>query len=386
MRRYIWQDANWPFGLTTDAVSLAPILDSARKEQYRFLGALSLTPSQERLESTIANLTSTAVQSSDIEGERLDPVAVRSSVARRLGAPYAGASADDRTEGVVAMTLDATRDYDIDLTPERLFTWHAGLFPTSLGEDPKPWMGAFRTKTDDPMQIVSGPVGHARVHFEAPPGELVPAMMNDFIGWFNTSRTNENGLLRAATAHLWFETIHPFVDGNGRIGRAIADMALAQDENSADRFYSLSTQFSRDRKDYYAQLERAQTTSLDTTPWARWFVGELMRAISAAQATVDRARTATQFWEMHSDYDFNDRQRRVLWRILGEFEGSLNLRRYVAISRAPRATAQRDLAALVEDGVLTQVGQGKATHYELKFVKENVRSKRPRQFRPRVEA
>ena len=366
MRRYIWQDADWPFGLTTDAKALAPVLDEARKEQYRFLGALSLTPSHDRLESTIASLTSTAVQSSDIEGERLDPAVVRSSVARRLGVPYGDARADDRTEGAVAMTLDATRSYDADLTSRRLFTWHAGLFPISLGDDPKPWMGAFRTTTDDPMQIVSGPVGRERVHFEAPPAELVPSMMHDFIEWFNTSRNRENGLLRAATAHLWFETIHPFADGNGRIGRAIADMALAQDETSADRFYSLSAQLSRDRKHYYAELERAQKSSLDITPWAKWFVGEIMRAVSAAQATVERARAAATFWEMHSEYDFNDRQRRVLWRILGEFEGPLNLRRYVAISKAPRATAQRDLAALVEDGVLTQKGQGKATHYELR--------------------
>lgn len=215
------------------------------------------------------------------------------------------------------------------------------------------------------MQVVSGPAGRERIHYEAPPAEAVQAMMSDFLRWFNDSRADEHGLVRAALAHLWFETIHPFVDGNGRIGRAIADTALSQDERSADRFYSLSSQIAKERSDYYDALQHAQHGSLDVTPWILWFVGALERAIDTAGSTVARARNATAFWEKHGDYPFNPRQRRVLWRILGDFEGDLNLRKYIAIAKAPRATAQRDLAQLVEGGILEQVGQGKATRYML---------------------
>jgi Fic family protein len=192
-------------------------------------------------------------------------------------------------------------------------------------------------------------------------------MMSDYLHWFDRSHDAENGLVRAALAHLWFETIHPFVDGNGRVGRAIADLALAQDEKTPDRFYSLSAQIAKDRNAYYDALQSAQHGSLDVTPWVRWFVGALVGAIGEAEKTVTRARAAAQFWEVHRDYPFNTRQQQVLWRILGEFEGDLNLRKYIAISKAPRATAQRDLAQLVESGVFESIGHGKATHYVLKI-------------------
>lgn len=365
MRRYIWQDPEWP-ALQVDLGSLASLLDDARKRQFAFLGALFMAPGEQQLESVVANITDSAVDSSEIEGERLDPSAVRSSVARRLGAPHVAIRVDDRTEGVVDMTLDATRDYDTKLTRERLCSWQAGLFPTQVGEQPLPWAGNYRTAADEPMQIVSGPMGRERVHYEAPPAKSVPPMMSDFLDWFGRSRDKENGLVRAALAHLWFETIHPFIDGNGRIGRAIADMALAQDEKTPDRFYSLSAQIAKDRNAYYDALQSAQHGSLDVTAWVRWFVDALVSAIGDAQRTVNRARKVAQFWEMHRSYPFNTRQRQVLWAILGDFEGDLNLRKYVAISKAPRATAQRDLAQLVESGVLESTGQGKATHYLLK--------------------
>lgn len=364
MRRYIWQEPAWPH-FELDRPALAGPLDRTRRRQFAFLGAFSVVSPGQRLESTIDNLTESAVESSQIEGERLDPNAVRSSVARRLGVEHANIRADDRTEGVVEMTLDATRNYNSSLTHERLAHWHAGLFPIARGEQRQPWMGAYRSFKDGPMQVVSGPAGRERIHYEAPPAEAVQAMMSDFLRWFNDSRADEHGLVRAALAHLWFETIHPFVDGNGRIGRAIADTALSQDERSADRFYSLSSQIAKERSDYYDALQHAQHGSLDVTPWILWFVGALERAIDTAGSTVARARNATAFWEKHGDYPFNPRQRRVLWRILGDFEGDLNLRKYIAIAKAPRATAQRDLAQLVEGGILEQVGQGKATRYML---------------------
>lgn len=365
MRRYIWQASGWP-ELRVDRQALAPLLDGARKRQFAFIGALMMTPRREQLESVVANLTDSAVDSSEIEGERLDPNAVRSSVARRIGVEYAAVRVDDRTEGVVDMTLDATRNYNVKLTRERLNRWHAGLFPTVRGEQPQPWLGKYRAAVNDPMQIVSGPLGRQRVHYEAPPARLVPAMMTAFLQWFAASRDGENGLVRAALAHLQFETIHPFVDGNGRIGRAIADMALAQDENTPDRFYSLSAQIAKERQDYYDALESVQRGSLDVTAWVRWFVDALTSAIAEADKTVTRAREASRFWEMHREYPFNARQRLVLWRVLGDFDGDLNLRKYIAIAKASRATAQRDLAQLVEAGILKPADQGKATRYVLK--------------------
>lgn len=364
MRRYIWQLPGWP-NQTADAKTLLALLDQARKKQYAFLGALSLTGTHERLLSMIDTLTATAIDTTRIEGETLNPASVRSSVARRLGVEVGGARQDDRTEGVVAMTLDAVRNYSRPLTADRLRGWHAGLFPTRIGERPQPWMGQYRSPDHDPMRVLSGAIGHERTHFEAPPASDVPTMMDDFLAWFHERRGNEHGLVHAAIAHLWFLTIHPFVDGNGRIARAIADMALAQDEDSGDRFYSLSTQIQQERSNYYDALERAQRGGLDVTEWVAWFVESLIHSIEKAQDVVTRARAATEFWSAHVAVAFNERQRRVLWRILGNFEGDLNLRKYMAISGAPRATAQRDLTDLVEAHVLSSVGQGKATRYLL---------------------
>ncbi len=365
MRRYIWQNPEWP-KLQVEYRSLASLLDESRKGQFGFLGALFMTPQERQLESVIAGLTDSTVHSSEIEGEHLNPDAVRSSVARRLGAKHAAIRVDDRTEGAVDMTLDATRGYESKLTRERLCNWQAGLFPARRGEVALPWAGRYRTAANDPMQIVSEPIGRERVHYEAPPANRVSPMMADFLDWFGRSRDKENGLVRAALAHLWFETIHPFVDGNGRVGRAVADMALAQDERTPDRFYSLSAQIAKDTNTYYDALQSAQHGSLDVTAWVRWFVETLVKAIGEAQRTVDRARQAVQFWETHRSFPFNARQRQVLRRILNDFEGDLNLRKYIAISEAPRATAQRDLAKLVENGILEPAGQGKATHYLLK--------------------
>lgn len=365
MRRYIWQSADWPT-FTVSLERVLPEIELVRQRQGAFREVLAFTSQEQREQSLVEAAAASAVQTSAIEGEALDWDAVRSSVARQLGVDRGGVLQDDKTEGVVAMTLDATRNYAPQLTELRLFQWHAELFPRMLGAPERDIMvGSWRRPASDPMQVVSGVIGRERVHFEAPPASDVPREMDSFITWFNDSRSSENGLIRAAIAHLRFLTVHPFEDGNGRIGRAIADMALSQDDKSADRFYSMSAQIHREKKTYYEMLERTQQSSRDVTEWVKWFIGCLARAIDASQYIAERTRKAAEFWNTHAFTDLNERQRTVLHRILGNFDGDLNLRKYIAISGAPRATAQRDLSDLVARGILSPAGAGKATFYRI---------------------
>jgi len=362
---FIWQNPRWP-SFSIDAETLLPAIDAARSKQHSLLGALSLASRAERLAATIDAFAESALNTSKIEGEILDPASVRSSVARLLGVEAGGLRQDARTEGVVEMTLDAVRAFDVPLDAARLQGWHAGLFPAAIGEPAPRGAGRYRLADEDPMLVVSGAIGRRRVHFEAPPGALVPAMMEDFLLWFEQSRARENGLTRAAIAHLWFLTIHPFHDGNGRIARAIADMALAQDEGSSDRFYSLSSQIQFERKHYYEALETAQRHDIDVTAWVVWFVGCFTRAVEASEAVLIRARRAARFWDRHRAVTLNERQKAVLYRMLGDFEGRLNLRKYIAMTKTSDATAQRDLSDLVEAGILEIEGKGRATHYGLR--------------------
>ena len=362
MSLFIWESPQWP-KIRLDEERLLPVVSEARSRQHYVLGALSLSSPEERLAATADALSVSALDSSAIEGEHLVEEEVRSSVTRRLGLDQGLMPQDDRTEGVVEMTLEAVREYDQALTHERLWKWHAGLFPGTIERAAPLAAGRYRVASEDPMQIVSGPVGRQRVHFEAPCGSLVPGMMDEFLLWFNESREREDGLLRAARAHLWFVSIHPFHDGNGRIARAITDMALAQDEKSRDRFYSFSAQILRERAEYYRELESAQHGTLDATRWADWFVGCFKRAIEASENVIERARRAMQFWTAHKHVVMNARQKKVLMRLLDDFEGNLNLRKYIAIAETSDATAQRDLAELVVARVLTPEGAGKATHY-----------------------
>ena len=363
MRRYTWQIPGWP-ALQASVERLLPFIELVRRKQGAFQEVLAFSDSVLRQQALVEATAASVVQSSAIEGEELDWDAVRSSVARRLGVDRGGLAQDDKTEGVVTMTLDATRNYDQPLSEARLFRWHADLFPRILGQqEPDLVVGSWRPASGDPMQVVSGARGRERIHFEAPPAQDVPGEMQRFLAWFNDSRGRENGLVRAALAHLHFVTIHPFEDGNGRIARAVADMALAQDEDSADRFYSMSAQIHRERKAYYEMLEHTQMSGLDVTEWTEWFISCLARAIDASQQVAERTRQATAFWTTHATDDLNERQRVVLRRLLGNFEGDLNLRKYIAISDAPRATAQRDLSDLVARGILVPAGAGKATRY-----------------------
>jgi Fic family protein len=365
MRRYIWQRPDWPdFHVSVEQV--LPEIELVRHKQGAFKEVLAFSDREQREQALIEAAAASAVQTSAIEGETLNWDAVRSSVARRLGVDRAGLPQDDRTEGVVAMTLDATRNYEPPLTESRMFQWHSELFPRMLGQRERDIViGSWRQPAGDPMQVISGPLGRERIHFEAPPASNVPGEMRKFIAWFNTSRGTENGLIRAAIAHLRFLTVHPLADGNGRIGRAIADMALSQDEKSADRFYSMSAQIHREKQSYYEMLERAQRSSLDVTEWVKWFIGCLARAVDASQHIAERTRRAAEFWNDHASANLNERQRTVLHRVLGNFDGDLNLRKYIAISGAPRATAQRDLANLAQRGILVPAGAGKATRYQI---------------------
>jgi Fic family protein len=363
MRRFIWEDPGWP-KLTWEAARVLPALDAARRDQFRFLGQSDGLTREQRLEIAVRAAADSATENAAIEGEVLNPSSVYSSVVRRLGIEPAPIQ-DDHTEGLVAMTLDATRNYSQPLTSQRLFTWHADLFPLALGSPRGPTIATWRPPSSDPMQVLSGPLGRSRLHFEAPPAGDVPAMMDAFLAWFGATESSENGLVRAALAHLWFLTIHPFDDGNGRIARAIADLALAQDERSADRFYSVSAQIHAERREYYSALEHAQRGTLDVTEWVLWFLRCFTRAIDTSRDAVSRARRAVLFWQNHARADLNERQRKVLERLLGDFEGELNLRKYVAIAKTSDATAQRDLADLVQRGILHTEGAARATRYIL---------------------
>jgi Fic family protein len=317
-----------------------------------------------RREAELQAVTEEAVKNAEIEGEMLNRESVRSSVARRLGVPDAGLGPQDRrAEGLVEMMLDATKNCAARLTRERLFGWHAALFPTGYSGLRHITVGAWRDDAAGPMQVRSGVAGHERVHYQAPPAARVEAEMAAFLVWFNEP-PKIDGIVGAALAHLWFVTIHPFEDGNGRIARTLADMSLARSENSPARFYSLSGQIRRELPDYYGSLERTQKGDLDVTVKLRWFIDCFSRALDAAeQACADVLRRA-DFWHRHSLTPLNERQRSVLNRFLGEFEGKLTARKWAALAKCSMATAQRDLKDLVDRGLLIRSeGGSKNTSY-----------------------
>ncbi len=317
-------------------------------------------------EAVLRTLTQDVVKSSEIEGEQLDTDQVRSSIARRLGMDIAGLKTADRNvEGVVEMMLDATQRYDQPLTTERLFSWQAALFPTGRSGMNRINVGAWRDDRVAPMQVVSGPVGRERVHFVAPAAARLDDEMARFLDWFNGDVSTEP-MLKAAQAHLWFVTIHPFDDGNGRITRAITDMILARSEASAQRFYSMSAQIRLDRGDYYRILERTQHGTMDVTPWMEWFLGCLTRAIEGAHTTLAGVISKARTWEQLREVPLNDRQRLVLNRLLDGFEGKLTSSKWATLVKCSQDTALRDIQALVERDVLVRdAGGGRSTSYSL---------------------
>jgi Fic family protein len=320
-------------------------------------------------EAVLETLTEDVVKSSDIEGETLDASQVRSSIARRLGIDVGGVEpADRQIEGVVEMMLDATRNYEQPLTSERLFGWHASLFLSGRSGMRKLRVGAWRDDGSGPMQVVSGPVGRERVHFEAPAADTLDREMNAFLDWFNHSRGSPDldEVLKAGLAHLWFVTIHPFDDGNGRIARAIADLRLARSEQSSQRFYSMSAQIRQERGEYYTILERTQRGTLDVTLWMEWFLACLGRAIVGAQTTLTAVLRKARFWQTVRDVAINDRQRLVLNRLLDGFEGNLTTSKWAALAKCSSDTALRDILSLVEAGILMRnPGAGRSTSYAL---------------------
>jgi Fic family protein len=319
-----------------------------------------------RQEAVLRTLTADVLKSSEIEGEKLDAEQVRSSIARRLGMDIGALKPADRhVEGIVEMMLDATRHYDRPLTEERLFAWHASLFPTGRSGMSKIRAGAWRDDSTGPMEVVSGPAGKERVHFQAPPARRIAGEMQKFLDWIN-AKSGMDPVLKAGLAHLWFVTIHPFDDGNGRIARAVADMALARSEKSPQRFYSMSAQIQQERKAYYNVLEKTQTGTLDITTWMEWFLGCLGRAIDGAQATLAAVLTKARVWEAIAGMAINPRQRLVLNRLLDGFEGKLTTSKYAKLAKCSQDTALRDILPLVERGILVRNPEGgRSTSYAL---------------------
>ena len=367
---YIWEQKDWPV-LTWSDESLSVLLARVSHEQGRLLGRMEGLGFDLRIEAHLQTLTEDVVKSSEIEGEKLDVEQVRSSIARRLGMDVGGLVAADReVEGVVEMMLDATANNAQPLTSERLFDWHAALFPTGRSGMRKINVGTWREDRDGPMQVVSGPVGKEKVHFEAPPAVCIAAEMERFLDWF-AAPGEMNPLLMAGLAHLWFVTIYPFDDGNGRIARAIADMTLARAEKTVQRFYSMSAQIRRERNDYYTLLERTQKGGVDITPWLDWFLNCLMEAIDGAEDRLGTVLNKAQFWQRFAAEPLNDRQINVLNRLLDRFEGKLTSSKWAKIAKCSQDTAYRDILDLLRRGVLQKdPGGGRSTSYSLAAVSQ----------------
>ena len=358
-----WPRFRWDEGLA--ARHLAPV----RHRQGRLIGRMEALGFDLRAEAVLATLTEDILKSSEIEDETLNKDQVRSSIARRLGLDIGAlAPADRRTEGVVEMMLDATQKYAEPLTEERLFAWHAALFPTGRSGMTRIISSAWRDDSSGPMRVVSGPIGHERLHYAAPRAARLEAEMSAFLKWFNHEAVLDP-VLKAALAHLWLATIHPFDDGNGRIARSIADMALARSEQSAQRFYSMSAQIRLERNAYYDVLETTQKSDLDITVWLEWFLGCLDRAIEGAENTLSGVLRKARFWEAIRDQSLNERQRKVINRLLDGLEGKLTSSRWAALTESSPDTALRDITDLVKRGILVRdAGGGRSTSYSLAVV------------------
>jgi Fic family protein len=362
---YIHEQSAWP-GFRWDHESLLATLAAVRHRQGRLIGRMEGLGFRLREEAVLDTLTHDVVKSSEIEGEVLDREQVRSSIARRLGLDIGALTPADRdVEGVVEMMLDATQHHGGALSEERLFGWHASLFPTGRSGMRLIRTGAWRDDSTGPMQVVSGPIGKERVHFQAPGAARVEREMKVFLDWFN--RPPEiDPVLKAGLAHLWFVTIHPFDDGNGRIARTIADMGLASSEGSPKRFYSMSAQIRVERNDYYSILERTQKGTLDVTPWMRWFLGCLDRAFDGAELTLATVLRKARFWENHAGEAFSDRQLKIVNRLLDGFEGKLTTSKWAKLARCSQDTASRDINELIRRGILAKdPAGGRSTSYSL---------------------
>lgn len=365
MSKYIHELPDWPrFRWSQDA--LLHRLGAVRHRQGRLIGRMESMGSSSRAEAVLNTLTLDVLKSCEIEGEIFDRALVRSSIARHLGIDIGAlAQVDRNVDGVVEMILDATQNHVQPLTRERLFGWHALLFPLSERRIGKIKVGVWRDDGSGPMQVVSGPFGRERVHFEAPAADRIEKEMAAFLIWFNGDDETDL-VLKAGIAHLWFVTIHPFEDGNGRIARAIADMLLARSEQSSQRFYSMSLQIRQERNVYYDGLEAAQKGTLEITKWLEWFLDCLGRAIDEAEVTLATVIRKARFWEAYASVPFNDRQRLLLNKLIDGFEGKLTSSKWAKLAKCSQDTALRDILSLVECGVLAkELAGGRSTSYLL---------------------
>lgn len=363
---FIHERNDWP-QFTWDLEKIGQRLASVRHEQGRLIGQMLALGFKFQQEALLETLTSDVMKSSEIEGERFELGQVRSSIARRLGMDIGGLKSSERhVEGVVEMMLDATRNYDHPLTTDRLFGWHSALFPTGRSGMRPILVGGWRDDQRGPMQVVSGPIGRERVHFEAPPATRLSEEMITFLNWYNQN-FDMDWVIKAGLAHLWFVTLHPFDDGNGRIARAIGDMTLARSEKSPQRFYSLSAQILLERASYYDVLERTQKGTLDVTLWMDWFLTCLSRSIQGAQTTLGSVLSRANFWKSMEGVLLNERQRSVISRLLEGFQGKLTTSKWAKLTKCSQDTALRDILDLAEKGVLVKGCEGgRSTHYSLK--------------------
>jgi Fic family protein len=375
MRRiYIYDLLGWPH-FQWDRERLVETLAAVRLQQGRLIGHMEALGFRLRTEAVLQTLTSDVIKSSEIEGERLDAEQVRSSIARKLGVDIGALKPSDRSvEGVVEMMVDATRQYDRPLTATRLFGWQAALFPTGRSGMRKVKTGRWRDDSTGPMQVVSGPEHREKVHFEAPAASRVPGEMKTFLKWFNAPPSGD-AVVKSALAHLWFVTLHPFEDGNGRIARAITDMTLARSEGSPQRFYSMSAQIRQERNAYYDILERTQSgwsgtpPTMDITAWMDWFLACLGRAVDGAQIDLKAILSKARFWETFASAPLNERQRKVVNRLLDGLEGKLTTSKYTKLTGCSHDTALRDILSLVERGILVRGEEGgRSTSYALREI------------------
>jgi Fic family protein len=367
LTRWIWQRPDWP-KFRWDSARLARPLVAARRAQGELTGIARLLDPDSDLNAQLDVLTAEAVATSAIEGERFDPNALRSSLARRLGLPTAGLPNPPRSvEGLVDVLLDATQALDKPLTRRMLAGWQAALFPTGRSGLSKIRVGALRGTAA--MRIVSGPIGRQRIHYEAPPRRGLEQELVRFLDWFNKPQPEVDGLLRAGLAHAWFEIIHPFEDGNGRVGRALLDRALAQDEHRTSRLYRLSTRFMAVRDEYYDALQGLSRGDLDATAWLNWFLEQVAVACAQSAGTAERVLQKSRFWMRLARTHLNERQRKAINALLDAgsdgFEGGMTNKKYAHLTHVSPATAQRDLAELLERGILRAQGAGRSVRYDL---------------------
>ncbi len=368
MKVYIHEKENWT-NFIWDNKQVMLKLGEARNLQGKLLGKMESLGFELQDEAVLDTLTLDVLKSSEIEGEFLEREQVCSSIARRLGIDIAGAVESERhVEGIVEMMLDATQRYDLPLTKDRLFGWHAALFPSGWSNLYKITVGDWRKDTTGPMQVVSGPMGKEKVHYQAPNSDRIELEMKKFLQWFE----NDNDIdlvLKAAIAHLWFVTIHPFDDGNGRITRAITDMMLARSDKSIRRFYSMSAQIRIERKQYYKNLEKTQKGSSDITEWILWFLQCLINAIHSTEGTLTKILYKAEFWKLHSTTIFNERQQKMLNNLLDGFDGKLTTSKWAKINKCSQDTALRDIQDLINKDILQkEPSGGRSTNYELKNI------------------